>query len=119
VTEAWKTAAGGKRVNEREKESEREGWWKGNTKPYRHIEDGGYNGSASSGALESPDTPSSKRTARTRVSGARSSICRDIAIHTSVGALFTSRETSLTRSERGSNDYKTVCAFLSRLTRTH
>lgn len=67
---------------------------------------GGYNGSASSGALESPDTPSNANAARTRLSSARrSSIRRDIAIHTSGGTLFTARDFW---SERGSNDYEGV-----------
>jgi len=101
------------RKREREKEKERHDGKA--TEDHRHIEVGGYNGSASSGALESPDTPSSSTSAaRTRVSGARrSSIHRDITIHTSVGALFTSREISFARSERGSNDYEVVYTCLS------
>lgn len=49
-----------------------------------------------------PDTPSSANAARTRLSSARrSSIRRDIAIHTSERTLFTVRDSC---SERGSND---------------
>lgn len=77
-----------------------------------HTGVGGYNGSASSGALESPDTPSSANAARTRLSSARrSSIRRDIAIRTSGGTLFTLRERFPPESVCGSDDYEAVYAL--------
>lgn len=81
----------------REKRARGGGGGKGDERGNHHVSSsqsgvGGYNGSASSGALESPDTPSSANAARTRLSSARrSSIRRDIAIRTSGGTLFTLR----------------------------
>lgn len=104
----------------RQRERERAKRAKRASAPSSSAEVAGYSGSASSGALESPDTPSSATGAMGELAYLvrRSSIRRDIAIHTSE-TLFAIREISVWLEIQAASETRCLRANANPLICTH